>query len=79
MILFLLHQNWDLNKSRWIYSKVKNPLASTGDIRDTGLITGFGKSPGIGNGNPPQYSCLENFMDRRAWWAAVYGAAVRHN
>ena len=40
---------------------------------DAGLITGLGRSPGEGNGNPFQHSCLENPMDRGAWWAAVYG------
>ena len=40
---------------------------------DTGSIPGLGWSPGEGNGNPPQHSCLENSMDRRAWWAAVHG------
>ena len=45
---------------------VKNPPASAGDVRDTGLIPGSGRSPGGGNGNPPQYSCLENPMDRGA-------------
>ena len=39
---------------------VKNPLASAGDIRDKGSIPGSGRSPGVGNGNPLQYSCLEN-------------------
>ena len=43
---------------------VKNPLASAGDIRDMGSIPGLGRSPGEGNGNPLQYSCLENSMDR---------------
>ena len=38
--------------------------ASTGDARDTGSIPGLGRSPGVGNGNPPQYSCLENSMDK---------------
>ena len=42
---------------------------------DPGSIPGFGKSPVEGNGNPFQYSCLENPMDRGAWWAAVHGAA----
>ena len=37
--------------------------------RDVGLVPGWGRSPGIGNGNPFQYSCLENHMDRGAWWA----------
>ena len=41
--------------------------ANAGDTRDTGLILGLGRSPGGGNGNPLQYSCLENHMDRRAW------------
>ena len=40
-----------------------------------GLIPGLGRSPGVGNGNPCQYSCLKNSMDRGAWWATVYGVA----
>ena len=48
---------------------VKNLPASVGDSRDMGLITGLGRSPGVGNGNPLQYSCLENPMDRGTWWA----------
>ena len=40
---------------------------------DPGLIPGLGRSPGEGNGNPLQYPCLENLMDRGAWWAAVHG------
>ena len=51
---------------------VKNPLAHTGDVRDMGSIPGSGGSPGVGNGNPLQYSCLEDPMDRGAWWAAVH-------
>ena len=50
---------------------VKNPPANTGDGRDAGSIPGSGRSPGVGNGNPLQYSCLENSMDRGAWWATV--------
>ena len=46
---------------------VKNLPADAGDIRDTGSIPGLGRSPGEGNGNPRQYSCLENPMDRGAW------------
>ena len=49
---------------------VKNPLANAGD---PGSIPGWGRSPGEGNGNPPQYSCLENPMEREAWWATVHG------
>ena len=47
---------------------VKNSVANAGDARDTGLIPGLGRSPGGGNGNPAQYSCLENSMDRGPWW-----------
>ena len=54
---------------------VKNLPANVGDIRDSGLIPGLGRSPGAGNGNPLQYSCLENPMDRGAWWATVHGVA----
>ena len=54
-------------------SVVKAPLASAGDAGDKGLIPGLGSSPGGGNGNPLQYSCLENSMDRGAWWATVHG------
>ena len=46
---------------------VKNPLAKVGDARDVGAIPGSGRSPGVGNGNPLQDSCLENSMDRGAW------------
>ena len=51
-------------------SAVKNPPANAGDV---GLIPGLRRFPGGGNGNPLQYSCLENPMDRGAWWATVHG------
>ena len=51
---------------------VKNPPANAGDV---GLIPGSERSPGEGHGNPLQYSCLENPMDRGAWWATVPGIA----
>ena len=54
---------------------VKNPPAKAGDTGDTSLIPGLGRSPGEGNGNPLQYSCLENPMDRGAWRATVHGVA----
>ena len=56
---------------------VKNPPANTGDIRTTSSssIPGLGRSPEEGNGNPLQYSYLENPMDREAWWATVHGIA----
>ena len=54
---------------------VNNQPANTEDIRDVGLIPGLGISPGIGHGNPLQYSCLENPRDGGAWWAVIYGVA----
>ena len=51
----------------------KNPPANAGDIRDTGSIPGSGRSLGEGNGNPLQYSCLGNSVDRGAWWVTVHG------
>ena len=52
---------------------VKDPPAKAGDITDAGSILGSGRSPGGGHGNPFQYCCLENPMDRRDWWATVHG------
>ena len=51
---------------------MQNPPANAEVIRDTGFIPGLGRSPGEGNGNPLQYSCLGNSMDRGAWWATVH-------
>ena len=56
-------------------SVIKNPPTNAGDIGDVGLTPGSGRSPGEGNGNPLQYSCLGNPMDRGAWWATVHGLA----
>jgi len=56
---------------------VKSPPANAGNAKDMSLISGSGRSPGVGNGNPLQYSCLENSMDRAAWWATVHGVANR--
>ena len=53
-------------------SDSKESACNAGDL---GLIPGSGRSPGEGNGNPLQYSCLENPMDRGAWWATVHGFA----
>ena len=50
-------------------------VKNTGDTRDAGSIPGLGRSPGVGNGDPLQYSCLENPMDRGAWRATVHGVA----
>ena len=52
---------------------VKNSPSNTADIRELGSIPGLGRSSGGGHGNPPQYSWLENPMDREAWWATVNG------
>ena len=54
---------------------VKNTPASAGGIRYMGLIPGSGRSLGGGHGNPLQYSCLENPIDREAWWAVVHRVA----
>ena len=51
---------------------VKNPFASARDVRDVGSSPGSGRFPGGGHGNPLQYSCLENPMDRGAWQAIVH-------
>ena len=55
---------------------VKNLPANAGDTRDVGSIPGLGRSPREGNGNLLQYSCLENYMDRRVWWATQ---SIGHN
>ena len=52
---------------------IKNLPANVGDKRDMGSLPGSGRSPGGGNGNPSRYSCLENPVDRGAWWATVHG------
>ena len=53
----------------------KNPPANVGDAEDMGSVPGLGRSPGGGNGNPLQYSCLENSMGRGAWRATVHRVA----
>ena len=70
--------NSTVSSSSLVAQSVKDPPAiqetacSTGD---PGLIPGSGRSPGEENGNPLQYSCLENPMDRGAWWATVHGGS----
>ena len=54
---------------------VKKPPASAGDVRDMGSFPGSGRSSGGGHGNPFQYSCLENPVDRGAWWATIHRVA----
>ena len=61
-------------------SVLKNLPANAGDVGDAGLIPGSGRCPGEGNGNPFQYSCLENPMDGGAWRATVHGVVrIRHD
>ena len=57
-------------------SEVKASACNAGGL---GSIPGSGRSPGEGNGHPLQYSCLENFMDRGAWWATVHGVPKESN
>ena len=59
----------------WGFSGGAEVKASACNVGDLGSIPGSGRSPGEGNGNPLQYSCLENPMDRGAWWATVHGVA----
>ena len=69
--------NGIINTAVWVFpgvSAVKNLPASAGDL---GSIPGSGRSPGEGNGNPVQYSCLGHPMDRGAWWATVHGVQKR--
>ena len=54
---------------------VKNLSANEGDVKEAGLIHGWGRSLGGGSSNTLQYSCLENRMDRGAWWATAHGIA----
>ena len=69
---FNLHLSSGFFKGFLIGSMVKNLSANTGDL---GSISGVGRSPGEENGNPIQYSCLENSVDRGAWWATVHWVA----
>ena len=67
-----------LNQASLVDQMVKNPACNAGDL---GSIPGSGRSPGEGNGNPLQYSRLENSMDREAWWATIHEITkrVRHD
>ena len=72
---FLLCGHLDLGLPWWLSSK--ESTCHAGDARDSGLIPGWGRFPAGGHGNPLQYSCLENPMDRGTWWAIVHGVAKR--
>ena len=58
---------------RWLSGK--ESTCNAGDTGDMDSIPGSGRSPGVGNGNPLQYPCLENSIDRGTWWATVHGVA----
>ena len=68
-----VRSNWWIVLSLLGGTVVKNLPASAGERVDTSLIPGSGRSSGVGNGNPLQYSNLEDPMDRGAWWATVLG------
>ena len=74
---FTLHVTVSYPRPSQVVPVIKNLPANGGDARDTGLIRELGRSPGEGNGNPLQYSSLENSMDRGAWQATVHGTAKR--
>ena len=68
----------DQHSTHWgflVDASDKKPTYNAGDARDAGSIPGLERYPGEENGNPLQYSCLGNLMDRGIWWAKVYGVA----
>ena len=69
----------DLKRASQVALVVKNQPATAGDVKDFGSIPGLGRPLGEGNGNPLQYSCLENPMERGAWWAIVHGVTKESN
>ena len=71
MINFCLESDWASHVAHCL----KNLPVSAGDTADVGLIPGSGRFPGVGYGNPLQYSCLKNSMDRGAWLAIVHKIA----
>ena len=75
LISFVIRQSLAFVLASQVALVVKNSLASAGDLTDMGSIPVLGRSPGGGHGNPLQYSCLENPMDRGAWQATVHGEA----
>ena len=66
-----------MDRASQVVLVVKNLPVNAGDIRDAGSISALGRSPGEGHGNPLQYSCLENHMDRGAWQVTERGVAKR--
>ena len=72
-------EDWEEVWSSQVALVVKNPPATAGDIRDSGSIPVSGRSPGGVHGNPLQYFCIENPIDREAWWATVHRVAKSWN
>ena len=75
-----MNQKFGINTQTLLYASqvvlvIKNPPTSAGDKRDPGSVPGLGSSPGGGPCHPPQYSCLDNLMDRGAWRATVHRSA----
>ena len=69
-----------IKMNKRIQTKKKKQKESACNVGDLGSNRGLGRFPGVGNSNPVQYSCLENSMNRGAWWVAVHGIRrVRHN
>ena len=71
----LILYQWATWEASQVVLVIKNPSANAGDTKHPASIPGSGRSPGAGHGNPLQYSCLENSMDRGAWWATVHWVA----
>ena len=59
----------------WFTLVVTKPPANAGDVKDVGSIPGSGRFPGGEHGNPLQYSCMENLINRGAWWATIHRVA----
>ena len=74
-IFLVVRQIWEYVSLSMGFPGGSDGKASTCSVGDLGSIPGLGRSPGEGNGNPLQYSCLENSMDWEAWWATVHGVA----
>ena len=70
--MYLIDSQQALIRASQVLLVIKNLPVNAGDVRDPGSILGLGRSPGEGNGNPLQYSCLENPMNREAWRATVH-------
>ena len=72
---FSKYEDHHMNQHSQVALGIKNPPASSEDIRGAGSVPGSGRSPGAGHDNPPRYSCLEHPMDSRAWGATGRGVA----